>query len=118
APVTEAGGEITTGDGTVLGHHNGLHRFTVGQRKGLGIATGTPLYVISLDPASRKVVVGKDTELCTTECFLRDVNWISIPALDAPLRAEVKIRHKHIPAPATITSQENSVHVRFDIPQR
>ena len=118
SPLPEMGGEIATSDGTILGRHNGLQQFTVGQRKGLGIATGTPLYVISLDPASRRVVVGNEEQLYTQSCLVRDLNWISMAQPEAELRAEVKIRHKHIPAPATICPEGDSVRVRFDVPQR
>ena len=118
APVSELGGEITTTEGTVLARHNGLHHFTVGQRKGLGIATGSPLYVISLDPVSRRVVVGSDGDLYVQSCLLRDVNWISVAEPPEELRAEVKIRHQHIPAPATIFAQGEFIRVQFDAPQR
>ena len=117
-PLPDTSGEITTADGTVLARHNGLQHFTVGQRKGLGIATGTPLYVISLDSASRKVVVGNDADLLAESCLVRNVNWISIARPEAGLRAQVKIRHKHIPAPATIFPERDSVRVQFDRPQR
>jgi len=117
-PASDISGEISTADGAVLARHNGLHHFTVGQRKGLGVATGTPLYVISLDPLNRRVVVGNDAELYARSCSLTNVNWIAIPALDGELRVEVKIRHKHVPAPATVSWDGNSVLVRFDSPQR
>ena len=117
-PIPELGGEITTTEGTVLARHHGLHHFTVGQRKGLGIATGSPLYVISLDPVSRRVVVGGDGDLYAKSCLVRDVNWISVAEPPAELRAEIKIRHQHMPALATISSQGDSIRVRFDTPQR
>lgn len=118
AALAEMEGTVTTADGAVLARHNGLHHFTVGQRKGLGVATGTPLYVISLDPASRRVVVGNDAQLYSKSCTVRDVNWISIADLETDLTAEVKIRHKHVPAPAIVSREGNSVRVRFDAPQR
>ena len=111
-------GEIVTTDGRVLGRHEGLHHFTVGQRKGLGIAVGAPLYVISLDPASRRVVVGDDRELHAQECIVRDTNWIAVERPSAGLRVEAKIRHKHTPAPATLFPEGDSVRVEFDEPQR
>jgi tRNA-uridine 2-sulfurtransferase len=117
-PLPETEGDVTTADGRVLARHNGLHHFTVGQRKGLGVATGTPLYVISLDPASRRVVVGGDEELYAGSCLVRDVNWIAIPKLESEQRVEVKIRHKHIPAPATVVAEGDAVRVRFEAPQR
>ena len=117
-PASDSSGEISTADGAVLAHHNGLHHFTVGQRKGLGLATGTPLYVISLDRHNRRVVVGNDAELYARSCRVTNLNWISIPALEGELRVEVKIRHKHVPSPASVSCDGNSVLVRFDSPQR
>ena len=102
----------------MLGHHSGVHRFTVGQRKGLGIATGSPLYVLSLDPKSQQVVVGRDEDLYTQTCVVRDVNWIAFDEPPASLRVEVKIRHQHAPAPATLVSGAYGARVEFDAPQR
>ena len=116
--LPDTSGEVATADGTVLAQHGGLHQFTVGQRKGLGVATGSPLYVISLNAASRRVVVGNDTDLYAASCVVKDVNWIAIPDLDGELRAEVKIRHKHVPAPATLCREGDAVRVKFDDPQR
>jgi tRNA-specific 2-thiouridylase len=114
----EPQGEIVSGDGAVLGRHSGVHRFTVGQRKGLGIATGSPLYVLSLDPKSRRVVVGPDQDLHTRTCVVRDVNWIAFEEPPASLRVEVKIRHQHTPAPATLIPDADGARVEFDAPQR
>ena len=117
-PMPREGGEVLTEDGEVLAHHDGLHKFTVGQRKGLGVATGTPLYVISLDPANRRVTVGHDADLFARGCTARGINWIAMAKPEDELRAEVKIRHKHTPAPATVYCREETVRVRFDDPQR
>jgi tRNA-specific 2-thiouridylase len=114
----EPQGEIVSGDGAVLGRHSGVHRFTVGQRKGLGIATGSPLYVLSLDPKSRRVVVGLDQDLHTRTCVVRDVNWIALEEPPASLRVEVKIRHQHTPAPASLIPDADGARVEFDAPQR
>jgi tRNA-uridine 2-sulfurtransferase len=112
-------GEMVTTDGKVIGEHAGVHNFTVGQRKGLGVATGSPLYVIQIKNDTRQVVVGKDEELYSREVITRKVNLISTDALREPLRVAVKIRHKHQPAPAVIDSAgEGAVRVRFDEPQR
>ncbi len=115
-----ARGEIVTREGTVLGEHEGVHRFTVGQRKGLGVAVGEPLYVIATEPASRRVVVGRANELLRERLEALEVNWVSIAGLEAPRRAEVRIRHKHIAAPATLypTGEPTRVEVVFDEPQR
>ncbi|HXW18509.1 MAG TPA: tRNA 2-thiouridine(34) synthase MnmA [Candidatus Acidoferrales bacterium] len=118
-PDATDSGEIVTTDGQVLGRHGGLHRFTIGQRKGLGIATGRPLYVLELDRERNRVVVGEDRELRRQNCNLRDVNWIPFEAPDAPVRATVKIRHRHDPAHATVTATGNrTASLVFDDPQR
>src|ERR1700722_270237 len=90
-------GEIVTEDGAVGGHHNGVHNFTIGQRKGLGFAAGKPLYVLSIDPGQNRVVVGDDQSLRTTSFEVQGMNWVSIAQPSGPVRAAVKIRHKHEP---------------------
>jgi tRNA-specific 2-thiouridylase len=113
-------GEIVDTSGRVLGEHSGVHHFTVGQRRGLRIAAAEPLYVIATNPAEQKVVVGRNDDLLRGRLTAKDVNWISIPPIDAPVRAEVKIRNRHLAAPATLnpTSEPSRVEVRFDEPQR
>ncbi|OLE86855.1 MAG: tRNA 2-thiouridine(34) synthase MnmA [Acidobacteria bacterium 13_1_20CM_2_60_10] len=123
-----AEGEIVTEDGEVLGRHSGLHQFTIGQRKGLRVAATRhkgspksiePLYVISLEPQTNRVVVGEDAALRGTACEVDAVNWVSIAPPAAPLRALVKIRHKHNAAPATIEPLgPATARVTFDSPQR
>jgi tRNA-specific 2-thiouridylase len=95
-------GEVVSTDGRVLGEHHGLHHYTLGQRKGLGVAAGTPLYVIELDPARNRVVVGRDEELYRRRCTVRDVNWIRPAAPGEAVEARVKIRNKHVAAPARV----------------
>jgi tRNA-specific 2-thiouridylase len=95
-------GEIVSTDGRVLAEHAGVHHFTVGQRKGLGFHTGEPLYVIAIDPAQNRVVVGKNEELFRTCCEVRDVNWIRPAAHGETFEAQVKIRNKHAAARALI----------------
>jgi tRNA-specific 2-thiouridylase len=91
----------------------------VGQRKGLGVAAGKPLYVVELDRAANRVVVGDDSDLRTSVCEIRDVNWISFAALEASARATIKIRHRHEPAAATIEPLDaTTAQVTFDEPQR
>jgi tRNA-specific 2-thiouridylase len=113
-------GEIVTRDGNVIGQHAGVHRFTVGQRKGLGIAAREPLYVIETDPARQRVVVGTNNELLRSRLVAREVNWISIGAPEGPLRCQVKIRNKHAAAPATLvpTGDPSKIEVVFDEAQR
>lgn len=117
--LPEEEGELVTARGEVIGRHRGVHHYTVGQRKGLGVAAGKPLYVLQLDRAANRVIVGEDAELRSSVCEIRDVNWISFASLEAPIRAEVKIRHRHEPAAATIEPiDSNSARVTFDEPQR
>jgi tRNA-specific 2-thiouridylase len=111
-------GEIVATDGTVLGRHGGVHRFTVGQRKGLGLATGSPLYVLSLDAQRQQVVVGASDALLTHSCSAQNVNWIAFSEPPASLRAAVKIRHQHRPVPATLFPEGASARIEFDAPQR
>jgi tRNA-specific 2-thiouridylase len=118
-PRHDGGGEIVTEDGAVLARHDGVHQFTVGQRKGLGFSTGKALYVLSIDAQKNQVVVGKDQALHKTVCEVENVNWVSTAMPDAPIRAHVKIRRKHEPAPATIEPLDaTNARVIFDAPQR
>ncbi len=119
-PTSATEGELVTSDGRVVGEHAGVHHFTVGQRRGLGVAAGEPLYVISTEPATKRVVIGRNDELLRASMFLKDVNWISIAAPHEPVRTEVKIRNRHAAAAATIvpTSDPQRVEIRFDEPQR
>ncbi len=119
-PANATRGEIVDTSGQVLGEHAGVHHYTVGQRKGLGIAKGEPLYVIATEPATQRVIVGKNDELLCAKLIASGVNWVSIGPLAAPRRAEVKIRNKHMAAAATLTptGEANRVEVRFDEPQR
>ncbi len=112
-------GELVTSTGEVLGAHTGTHQFTVGQRKGLGLQTANPLYVLNIDPASRQVQVGPESDLLSRELVAADVNWIAIDHLTTDLRATVKIRHRHEPALATLYQNPNgTVVAHFDEPQR
>jgi tRNA-specific 2-thiouridylase len=115
----EVAGEMVTTGGKVIGEHAGVHNFTVGQRKGLGVATGSPLYVIQINNDTRQVVVGNDEELYSRTLRARRVNLISTDEIQEPKRIAVKIRHKHQPAPAMIESAgPDEVRVTFDEPQR
>src|SRR6202165_4091205 len=95
-------GEIVTTEGRVVGEHEGVHHFTVGQRRGLRVAAAEPLYVIATEPASQRVIVGGTQDLLRGRLTAKDVNWISIAPIDRPTRAEVKIRNKHAAAAATL----------------
>ena len=118
-PPLETAGEMVTSDGKVIGEHSGIHNFTVGQRKGLGVATGSPLYVIQIKGDTKQVVVGSDEQLYSRTLRAHRINLISVPKLLEPMRVAVKIRHRHQPAPATIESTgPDQILVTFDDPQR
>lgn len=111
-------GPIVDPEGRVLGRHPGIHHFTIGQRRGLGIAHATPLYVLELCPEGNRVVVGTRSQLEKRCCRVVRPNWISIARLSKPLRVKAKIRSRHPEAPATITPKEDgSIEVVFDKPQ-
>jgi len=117
--LPDTAGELVTTDGEVIGRHAGIHNFTVGQRKGLGVATGSPLYVLEIRGASRQVVVGSGDELYSRTLRARGVNWIAIDDLREPMRVSIKIRNRHEPSPATIeTGSDGEVVATFDEPQR
>jgi tRNA-specific 2-thiouridylase len=119
APQNEAGGEIVTAAGKVLGEHTGIHHYTIGQRRGLGVAVGSPMYVVEIQPAGRRIVVGPREELLRKRFHAGQVNWISIAELREPLRVQAKIRHQFRAAPAMVrpTPDRQQVEVEFDEPQ-
>lgn len=111
-------GDITDEAGHALGRHGGIHRFTVGQRKGLGISAAAPLYVLGIDAVRNRVVVGERERLAHTTLVARDVNWISSERPTTPLRVMAQIRYRHQPAAATVTpGASGEVTVIFDSPQ-
>src|SRR5580692_1543063 len=117
--MPETAGELVASSGEVIGRHDGISNFTVGQRKGLKVSSPTPLYVLQIDAASHRVTVGADAELATRELRAGRLNWISIPELTAPMRVKIKIRHRHEPAWATLEpAGEDEVLATFDEPQR
>jgi tRNA-specific 2-thiouridylase len=117
--LPETTGELVASNGEVLGRHEGIFNFTVGQRKGLGVSSPSPLYVLNIDPVTHRVTVGADEELATRSLRARGLNWISIPELTSSMRVRVKIRHRHEPAWATIEpSGADEVIATFDEPQR
>ena len=112
-------GEIVDSTGRVIGQHGGVQRYTIGQRRGIGIADERPLYVISLDAEKNRVLVGADEELLKTEFVAAGVNWIALDSPAEAVRADVRVRYRHNAAPATITPLENNfARVLFDEPQR
>ena len=116
--ITPHQGEIVDQVGKVLGHHEGVHHYTIGQRKGLGIAHSEPLYVIALDAVQNRVIVGDRTTILAAECTVQRLNWVSIAEPEAPIRAEVQIRYRSPAVPATLIPLESDrVRVVFDQPQ-
>jgi tRNA-uridine 2-sulfurtransferase len=112
-------GDIVTTSGKVLGRHNGLHNYTVGQRSGLGVAVGRPIYVVALDREANRLMVGDDGELHSSVCEVRNINWIPFEPPATPVRARVRIRNRHEPAEAEITPlADTTARVAFRQPQR
>ena len=119
AKPAETAGEVVSTDGTMLAGHSGLHNYTIGQRKGLGYAGGEPLYVIELDRDRNRVIVGRNQDLLKTRCRVRQVNWIRQVAEGETVEGAVRIRNKHVPAPARVESLPNAqAIVAFAEPQR
>ncbi|HBE31095.1 MAG TPA: tRNA 2-thiouridine(34) synthase MnmA [Cyanobacteria bacterium UBA11368] len=117
-------GEIVDQNGNVLGQHDGVHHYTIGQRRGLGIAAAEALYVIGIDAVNNRVVVGDRTHLTQPECTVSRVNWVSIAPPTTPIRAEVQIRYRTTPAPVTVIplmdgqdAHPTRVKLVFDEPQ-
>jgi len=119
-PDTSRNGQFVDEHGSIVGAHDGVHRFTVGQRRGLGLtaaASGTPLYVLALRPTERQVVVGPKSSLERTTLSASGVNWLIDPPT-ASIRATVQIRHRHQAAPATVRAvAPGQAAVTFDAPQ-
>ncbi|MDE5966623.1 MAG: tRNA 2-thiouridine(34) synthase MnmA, partial [Lachnospiraceae bacterium] len=112
-------GDFVLEDGTVMGRHKGIIRYTIGQRRGLGLSLPEPLYVCGRSMEKNQVVLGKNDRLFTTAFTAGDVNWISAEPLSDSFRCKVKIRYKQQEAWATVTPlSEDSIRVEFDEPQR
>jgi len=113
------GGSFVDTKGNVLGRHRGVIHYTIGQRKGLGLALGRPVYVVDIDAENNVVVVGDETELLGEAFIVEDVNYIPFERLDNPLMVKVKIRYSAKPADAEIIPRgENTLEVRLKTPQR
>jgi tRNA-uridine 2-sulfurtransferase len=113
-----AEGEIVDSAGRAVGRHGGVHRYTVGQRRGLGISGPVPLYVLKIDAADSRIVVGPREELGQMTLTASGVNWIDGARHEAPQRVTARIRHRHVDAPATVESDGGSrTRVTFDTPQ-
>ncbi len=116
--IDRSTGEIVDLDGKVLGHHQGIHHYTIGQRKGLGIAAAEPLYVVKLDPVMNRVIVGDRTSGGRSECTITRTNWVSIAEPTNPIRTSVKIRYRSKAVSVNVIPIENSrFKLVFDEPQ-
>ena len=118
------GAEIQPGDfldttGNPIGRHRGLIHYTIGQRKGLGLSLGRPAYVVGKDAASNTVTIGAESDLYTDSFTVRELNWISIPALTAPMQVTVKTRYSQTEVPCRIEPMEDGTcRAVFEAPQR
>ncbi len=112
-------GDFVLRDGTVMGRHKGIIRYTIGQHKKLGLGIHTPLYVLEKDAANNRIILGSNEDLFTTVVEAKDLNWIAIDKLDKPERMYAKIRYKHTEQPALVEMiGEDRARVTFDEPQR
>ena len=112
-------GRFVDEKGKVWNTHDGFHKYTVGQRKGLGVALGQPVYVCSKNTAANTVTLGPNEALFETTLRAKDWNWIPFPALESPIRITAKIRYRHKEQPATVYPEDNGIaRVVFDEPQR
>ncbi len=108
-------GDIVDGNGRVLGRHQGIHRYTVGQRRGLGLSAPRPLFVTRLDAAGNRVVVGEASEVWRQRILVRDVVWLADPP-QQPSRLSVQIRSRQRPLPAIVTARPDGAEVTFEEP--
>ena len=116
--INERPGEIVNTQGAVLGQHLGIHHYTIGQRRGIGIAAPEPLYVVALNPGKNQVVVGSRAETHGLECTVDRVNWVSISQPTTPIRAEVQIRYRSEAVPVSVIPLVgNKIKLVFDEPQ-
>ncbi|HAG85173.1 MAG TPA: tRNA 2-thiouridine(34) synthase MnmA [Cyanobacteria bacterium UBA12227] len=116
--ISQTTGDIVDTEGKVLGQHNGIHHYTIGQRKGLGIAAAQPLYVVGLDAVKNRVIVGDRNSVTQSECTVARVNWVSIPAPNNPIQASVQVRYRSPSVPVTVIPLEGErMKLIFDEPQ-
>ena len=113
------GGEIVNTAGETVGTHTGIHRYTIGQRRGLGLANEKPLYVLQIERAKNQILVGEAEDLDTMEFIAKGVNWVAFDTPTEPVRAMVKVRYRHEPAIATIHAlPDGRARIIFDEAQR
>jgi tRNA-specific 2-thiouridylase len=117
--VADEPGPITDVGGRRLGTHRGLLGYTIGQREGLGIAVGQPMYVVALDQTNNRLVVGSRDDILGTALTAERVNWVSMPRPSGPVKAVAKIRSRHEGGAATVTPlEDHKARVEFDVPQQ
>jgi tRNA-specific 2-thiouridylase len=115
-PSSMRAGDLVTTDGSIVGQHEGHQHFTIGQRKGVGVAFGRPIYVVDIDPDTNRVTLGEKQNLHRSTLVARDVNWLADRA-DSPIRCQAKIRYNHDPQPAIATLAGDELTIQFDNPQ-
>ena len=111
-------GNIVNSKGEILGKHNGLYHYTIGQRKGLGISNPVPLFVLGFDKAKNEVIVGEEKELYRQETTVADINLLLVDALEKEMEVQVKTRYSSKMAKAKIKQEAKNIKVVFDEPQR
>ena len=112
-------GNFIDANGNILGKHKGLIRYTIGQRKGLGISLGKAAFVSRIDPVCNTVTLGDEALLFSSELYAGDINLIAVPKIETPLRVRAKVRYSAKEAPATVVQTgDDELHIEFDIPQR
>ncbi len=119
SPITRQAGPVINLAGEEIGMHNGVHRYTVGQRRGLGLPDATPWYVVGLDPKKNAVIVGKDEDLWQPSLHVKDISWTSGSPATLPKIFKVKIRSRHESVPAKVEEgPDGTCLISFDTPQR
>ena len=112
-------GDFVDLEGNVLGRHKGIIRYTIGQRKGLGLALKESMYVVAVDPVKNQVILGRNEDLFSRELIANDVNLISVDHIEGEMRVKAKVRYRHEEQWATVTQPEpDKIRVVFDEPQR
>ena len=112
-------GNFVDTKGNILGRHKGIVFYTIGQRKGLGIAFGKPMFVLDINPETNEVILGSNDDLFSNELIAKDVNLITVDEITEPIRVEAKIRYSARPAAATVYNNgKDSIRIVFDEPQR
>jgi tRNA-specific 2-thiouridylase len=119
SPESVRPGELVTTDGAVVGCHEGHQNFTIGQRKGVGVAFGRPIYVVDINPSNNRVTLGDKQQLARRSLIAHQINWLANAPLpvNEPIRCQAKIRYNHDPQPASAIARDGALHVEFDEPQ-